>query len=54
MFAIEQKKNNDVPHDVVESLARMLLPEIQRLFASAEGQEAFEHWKNEQHKDEKS
>lgn len=36
------------PDDVVNALARMLLPEIQKAYESAEGQEEFEKWKSEQ------
>jgi len=34
-------------HDI-ESLARLLLPEIQRFFGSEDGKQAFEKWKAEQ------
>ena len=36
------------PDDVVNALARMLLPEIQKAYESAEGQAEFEKWKAEQ------
>ena len=44
-----KKKHNDygtgVPRHEVESLARILLPEIQRYFESEEGQREFAEWK---------
>ena len=47
-----RKKNHDygtgIPRFEMEALARILLPEIQRFYESAEGQAAFEHWKAEQ------
>ena len=36
------------PDDVVKALARMLLPEIQKAYESAEVQAEFEKWKSEQ------
>ena len=36
------------PHDVVNALARMLLPEIQKVYERADGQAEFEKWKAEQ------
>ena len=36
------------PDDVVNARARMLLPEIQKAYESAEGQAEFEKWKAEQ------
>ena len=36
------------PDDVVNARARMLLPEIQKAYESAEGQAEFEKWKSEQ------
>ena len=36
------------PDDVVNALARMLLPEIQKAYESADGQAEFEKWKAEQ------
>ena len=35
------------PDDIVNALARMLLPEIQKAYESAEGQAEFEKWKSE-------
>ena len=45
------KKENDfgtgIPDDVMESLARALLPEIRAFYESEEGKAAFEQWKAE-------
>ena len=47
----KSKKENDfgtgIPKDVMESLARALLPEIRAFYESEEGKEAFEKWKAE-------
>ena len=47
-----RKKNHDygtrIPRFEMEALVRILLPEIQRFYESAEGQAAFEKWKAEQ------
>lgn len=44
-----KKKPSDygtgIPRHEVESLARILLPEIQRFFESEEGQREFAEWK---------
>ena len=42
-----KKKNNrtNIPKHEIEALARCLLPEIQKLFESEEGQREFEEWK---------
>ncbi len=49
-----KKKPNDygtgIPLHEVESLARVLLPEIQKFFESAEGQKEFREWKERQQK----
>ena len=37
-----------IPQHEVESLARCLLPEMQRYFESEEGKQEFEKWKKEQ------
>ena len=37
-----------IPQYEVESLARCLLPEMQRYFESEEGKQEFEKWKKEQ------
>ena len=43
-----EKLVDKFPDDVVNALARMLLPEIQKAYESAEGQAEFEKWKAEQ------
>ena len=47
-----RRKNHDYgtrsPRVEMEALVRILLPEIQRFYESAEGQAAFEKWKAEQ------
>ena len=47
-----RRKDHDygtgIPRFEMEALARILLPEIQRFYESAEGQAAFEQWKAEQ------
>ena len=47
-----RRKNHDygtgIPRSEMEALARILLPEIQRFYESAEGQAVFEKWKAEQ------
>ena len=35
----------DIPQYEIESLARLLLPEIQKFFESEKGKEEFEAWK---------
>ena len=49
-----KKKPNDygtgIPFHEVEALARVLLPEIQKFFESAEGQKEFREWKEQQEK----
>lgn len=44
-----KKKMSDhgtgIPRHEVEALARILLPEIQKFYESAEGQEAYRAWK---------
>ena len=37
-----------IPKNEIESLARCLLPEIQRFFETPEGKQEFEEWKLEQ------
>jgi hypothetical protein len=41
------KRKPDIPDEVIESLARMLLPAIQKYFDSEEGQREFAAWKAE-------
>ncbi len=49
-----KKKPNDygtgIPLHEVEALARVLLPEIQKFFESAEGQKEFQAWKERRKK----
>jgi septum formation topological specificity factor MinE len=35
----------DIPQDVIESLARTILPSIRKYFESEEGQKEFAEWK---------
>ena len=39
-----------IPQHEIESLARCLLPEMQKYFESDEGRQEFEKWKEEQEK----
>ena len=47
-----RSKTNDygtgIPQHEMEALARILLPEIEKFYESAEGQAFFEKWKAEQ------
>jgi hypothetical protein len=36
---------NEIPAEAIETLARCLLPEIQKYFESEEGKREFEEWK---------
>ena len=45
---MENQVGDKLPDDVGTPLARMLLPEIQKAYESAEGQAEFEKWKAEQ------
>ena len=38
----------EIPTEAIESLARCLLPEIQKFFESEEGKREFEEWKAKQ------
>jgi septum formation topological specificity factor MinE len=44
------KSVHDIPDEVIESLARTILPSIRKYFESEEGQREFDEWKkkNEQ------
>lgn len=42
-----KKTPPEVPDHIIESLARCILPAIQRYFESEEGQREFEEWKTE-------
>lgn len=48
-----RKKPNDygtgIPYHEVETLARVLLPEIQAFFESKDGQREYAEWKAQQH-----
>ena len=43
----KRKNNTGVPDFEIDSLARALLPAIQKLFESEEGKREFEEWKAE-------
>lgn len=47
---MSRKKTNktEIPDFVLDSLARALLPAIQKYFETEEGKKAFENWKKEQ------
>jgi len=40
-----EKLSDNIPDEVIESLARTLLPAIKSYFDSEEGQREFEEWK---------
>ena len=42
------KKENKIPQHEVDTLARCLLPEIQKFFESDEGKRELEKWKEAQ------
>lgn len=44
----------EIPQQAIDSLARLLLPKIQRFFESAEGKQEFEQWKQAQLKSDKA
>ena len=48
----KNKKVNDygngIPRHEIEAFARVLLPEIEKFYASEEGQRQFAQWKEEQ------
>jgi len=39
------KRMPDIPHEVIQSLARTLLPAIRNYFESEEGQQEYSRWK---------
>ncbi len=41
------QNDNNIPKHEIESLARVLLPEIQKYFESDEGKKEFEKWKRQ-------
>lgn len=44
---IDVDDGTEIPDHAIESLARCLLPHIQKFYESEEGQRAFEEWKAE-------
>ena len=42
---LADKRIDDIPEEVLESLARCILPTIQAYFESEEGQREFKEWK---------
>lgn len=46
----KKKNTTGIPDYEIESLARALLPAIQKLFESEEGQKAFKEWQAERKK----
>ena len=48
-----KKKDNGIPKKEIESLARLLLPGIQKYLESEDGKRAFEEWKEKQAQAEK-
>lgn len=40
--------NQEIPQYIIDSFARLLLPEIQKFYESDEGKTYFEKWKAEQ------
>jgi len=47
-MAKKKDYDTEIPKREIESLARCLLPEIQRFFESEEGQREFKKWKANQ------
>ena len=46
----KRKNNTGIPDFEIDSLARALLPAIQKLFETEEGKREFEEWKAERQK----
>ncbi|MBO5068030.1 MAG: hypothetical protein J6C62_06480 [Clostridia bacterium] len=46
----KRKNNTGIPDFEIDSLARALLPAIQKLFESEEGKREFEEWRAERQK----
>ena len=46
-----EKHSDKTPQHEINALARCLLPEIQKFFASPEGQKEFEEWKAQRAKE---
>ena len=49
--AMAEKHSDKIPQYEINALARCLLPEIQKFFASPEGQKEFEEWKAQRAKE---
>ena len=45
---VRKAKEEKIPRYEIDTLARCLLPEIQRFFESVEGQKEFREWKRKQ------
>ena len=41
----DERVELNIPQSDIESLAKLILPEIQRYFESEQGKQAFEEWK---------
>lgn len=50
----KEQKHDNIPQKEIDSLARALLPAIQKLFESDEGKKEFEEWKAKRVKGEDS
>ena len=46
--AKKKKSESEMPQQDIESLARILLPQIQKYFDSENGQREFDEWKKQQ------
>ena len=44
----KKKPESEIPQQDVESLARILLPQIQKYFESENGQREFDEWEKQQ------
>ena len=42
------QNGNEIPQDIIDSLAKMMLPEIQKFYESEEGKAIFDEWKRNQ------
>ena len=47
----KKQLDTNIPQHEIESLARCLLPEIQKFFESTEGQKEFDEWKAQRAKE---
>ena len=50
LMSRKRKNNTGIPDFEIDSLARALLPAIQKLFESEEGKREFEEWQGERQK----